>query len=1046
MSTLFFRQPRLVALTMLVLIAAGVSAIFSIGRQEDPTITNLFATITAVYPGAEPSRVEALVTEKIETELREVAEIDVIESTSASGIAIVNIELIDTLSDNRIEQVWADVRDRLDDAAIEFPPGVSAPELETDGAGAFTAISALIPEPGTSASIVQRYAESLADQLRQVSGTDTVELFGEIDEEILVKIDPSVLSSLSLAVDQVSAAISDADAKVQAGRLRTSAVDYVIEVQGEIDALKRVREIPITANDRTVARVGDIAEVIKGAKVPAEEFAFSSGQPAILVAAQISDDLQVDVWMQDIKRSLAQFESSLPRSIKHELVFDQSIYTAERLGGVMLNMAIGMVLVIVVLLFTLGARSALIVAMVLPLVTLASIATMNLFGLAIHQMSLTGLIVALGLLVDAAIVMTDEIRRRLGAGDDRLTAVKGSVNRLFAPLLASTLTTALSFMPMVLLPGPAGDFVGSIAIAVIMMLCWSFVIAITVTAAVAGWILPADVNPSSTSAVPDRGNVFTGLFRQSLAFSMRRPMSAVMLALVLPLLGFASAATLKAQFFPGVDRDQFYIEVALAEGSAIEHTRKLALAIDDVLSATDGIRQVSWVVGKSAPAFYYNMVADKDRAPEFAQALVTTASPSATAALVPSLQATLDEAFPAAQIIVRGLVQGPPVDAPVELRLVGSELEQLRRFGDELRGIVSRVEEVTAARTSLAYGPPKVSFRVDEDEARLAGFQLTGIARQLEAALEGALGGSLIEGTEELPIRVRVGDVSRADLNTIANLPMLSGLPNSSDPFAYDAVPLSSLADVTLRPAQSAIPRRNGERVNTVQAFLQYGVLPEEALTKVLAAMEQVGFELPEGYRLQVGGDSDARDDTLNSLLAPLGIIVTLSIASVVLTLNSFRLAAVTLVVAVLSAGLSMLALAVFQYPFGINAIIGVIGSIGVSINAAIIILTGLKQDTLARKGSEDAMVAVVLGSSRHIFSTTITTFGGFLPLILAGGGFWPPFAMSVAGGVLLSMVLSFYFTPPMFKLVYAGRPRPVRARIRRQRQLPDQRNVVSAA
>ena len=220
-------------------------------------------------------------------------------------------------------------------------------------------------------------------------------------------------------------------------------------------------------------------------------------------------------------------------------------------------------------------------------------------------------------------------------------------------------------------------------------------------------------------------------------------------------------------------------------------------------------------------------------------------------------------------------------------------------------------------------------------------------------------------------------------------------------------------------------PRRNGERINTVQAFIVPGVLPEEALQYTLSALEARGFEVPLGYRIELGGDSDARSDTVGNLMASVGLIVTLTIAAIVLTFNSFRLTAITLVVCVLSAGLSMLSLAVMQFPFGINAIIGVIGSIGVSINAAIIILTGLKADPDAVAGDTDAIARVVTGSSRHITSTTITTFGGFLPLILAGGGFWPPFAVAIAGGVMLSAVVSFFFTPAAFTLIYR-KSRPV--------------------
>ncbi|WP_420338930.1 efflux RND transporter permease subunit [Roseibium sp.] len=1022
METLFFRQPRLVFLTLLVILAAGATALIGIGRQEDPTITNLFATVTTVYPGADPGRVEALVTEKIEEELREVEEIDVIESTSASSISIIQIELLDTLTEDVIEQAWSEIRDKIGDATREFPQGVLEPEFSTDGAGAFASISALVPKhDAVSQAVMLRYAEVLSDTLRNVPGTKSVEIFGELEEEILVRIDPATLISLSLTVDQVASAIQNADAKVRAGRLRSPDREFLIEVSGEIAAIDRIRAIPVTtASNGLVTRVGDVATVTKGIRQPAEELAFSGGRPAILVAAKIADGLQVDTWMTRVRDRIAAFETDMPHSIQHQLVFDQSRYTIDRLTDVGANIAIGMALVIGVLLVTMGLRSAVIVAMVLPVVSLASFATMSMIDLPLHQMSLTGLIVALGLLVDAGIVMTDEIGQALARGEERREAVRKAVRRLFAPLLASTATTALSFLPMVLLPGPAGDFVGAIAIAVIIMLVWSFLVAVTLTAAIAGWLLPATrLETKRRSFQP--GKLVSLPFRFSLQLAMRNPASSVAFALVLPVIGFMSMPTLTAQFFPGVDRDQFHIEVELSDGTAIAETSEVVRAMDGFLSDQEGIEKVVWVAGKSAPAFYYNIVGNQDRAPAFAQALVTTSSPDTTAGLVPRLQGELTARYPNARILVRDLVQGPPVDAPVELRLVGPSLDVLRERGDALRQLASGIEEVTVVRTTLESGAPQLKFSVDEDKARLVGLSLADVARQLEATLEGAVGGSLIEGTEELPVRVRIGDAARSDLSDIASLPLLPAI-GAAGTAGYDGVPLSAITDIRLEPSEGEINRRNGERTNTVQAFVQYGVLPEEALKKLQSEMDLAGFAMPDGYRIETGGDSDARSDTLNNLIGSLGLIVPLSIAAIVLTFNSFRLSAVTLAVSGLSAGLSILALAIFQYPFGINAIIGVIGSIGVSINAAIIILTGLQQNSRAVDGDREAMVDVVMGSGRHIISTTLTTFGGFLPLILAGGGFWPPFAMSIAGGVLLSTVISFYFAPPMFALVYARR------------------------
>jgi multidrug efflux pump subunit AcrB len=363
------------------------------------------------------------------------------------------------------------------------------------------------------------------------------------------------------------------------------------------------------------------------------------------------------------------------------------------------------------------------------------------------------------------------------------------------------------------------------------------------------------------------------------------------------------------------------------------------------------------------------------------------------------------------------------------VRLVGPDLGVLRDLGDEARALMADLPWVTQVRSAVTTGAPKLQFEIDETAVRLLGMDVTDVAVQLEAGLVGATGGSLVEGTDQTPIRVRYSERVQGAFSAVADMPIL--LPNAEQLSAegrFPAVPLSALASPVIEPADSVITRRNGERANTVQAYIVPGVLPEEALQSVLAELEQSGFALPAGYRMELGGDSDARSDTVGNLLASIGLIVTLTIATIALTFNSFRLTALALVVCILSAGLSMLSLAIMQFPFGINAIIGVIGSIGVSINAAIIILTGLKSDPLAVQGDRRAMADVVNGSSRHIISTTITTFGGFLPLILAGGGFWPPFAVAIAGGVLFSAIVSFYFVPPMFALLYARRTKSVDA------------------
>lgn len=1014
METLFFRQPRLVVLALFVTIVSGISAFLTIGRQEDPTITNIFASITTVYPGADPGRVEALVTAKIETRLRTIPEIAELSSTSATSVSVVLVELAATVPAARIEQVWAEIRDALADVRRDFPPGVQEPQFNSDGAGGYAAIFAITVPAGQSLARAAREAEALADVLRTVPGTRLVDLHGTPTEEVLASVDPARAAALGLTTDAIAAAIRAADSKVQAGRLRGASSDLLLGVSGEITALDRLRRVVVRedAAGRAVL-LGDIANVTRGAREPAVEAAIHRGERAILVSAELEEGLQVDRWMARMRATAERYGAAMPVGMSVEMVFDQSRYTADRLREIAINMAQGVALVVLVLFLTLGWRSALIVALALPLVTLVSFATLKALGIPIHQMSVTGLIVALGLLVDAAIVMVDDIGARLRRGTARLTAVSASVRRLAMPLMASTVTTILSFLPLILLPGPAGDFVGSIAIAVVVMLAWSFVVALTITPAIAGWWLRA------ADGSPRREGALLRLFRGSVRLALANPVRAIALSLVLPVLGFVSLPTLTAQFFPGVDRDQFTIDVELPEGASLAQTTRTVQAIDARLRAEPDIASVTWVLGRSAPAFYYNIVGNRDQAPGFAQALITTASPAATARLLSEFQSTLPPAFPEAQLLLRGLVQGPPVDAPVELRLVGQDIAALRVIGDELRVRLAALPQVTVARTTIGGGAPKLMLDIDEARARLLGLDLGQMARQLEAGLEGVVGGSLLEGTEEMPVRVRLGTGLRSDPTAIADMPILPPAAAArSAEGQFPAVALSTLGTLRLTPAASAVTRRNGERVNTVQAFLMPGVLPEEALGAVLRNLGAEGFRLPEGVRMETGGDADARAATVQALIAPIGLIVVLSIAVVVLTFNSFRLTVIAFMAAGLSAGLSLLALAMFNYPFGINAIIGLIGSIGVSINAALIVISALQEDEAVAEGDQAAMAEVVVGASRHIVSTAVTTFGGFLPLILGGGGFWPPFAMAIAGGVLLSPLLAFWFTPAMFVLV----------------------------
>lgn len=1015
---LVYKQPRLMILMIASIVVGGLSVLTTIGRQEDPTITNLYAMISTPYPGAEASRVEELVTIPIEERLRRIPEIDLIESTSSADISVISVELNASVDEDRIERIWAEVRDELEDARPSYPEGAEPSTVDTDFADTFAAIIAIsAARPDIPPAILGRYANALSLRLQNVSGTSNIKTFGIPKEEIRVEVPPATLASLGLTVADIANAIAQADGRTKAGRVASDGLNMQLRAAEEIDALQDLYNVDLRAGEDAALHLGTVAEISRTVSDPSQTLALHNGDEGVLVAARIQDGEQIDRWIRDIRAELADFEAIAPAGLRAEIIFDQSRYTDERLSQVAWSLAIGLVLVIAILFVSMGLRAALIVGATIPLVGLATIGSLYYVGVPIHQMSITGLIVALGMVVDANIVMVDEIMRRMAGGQSRASAVSGAIRRLAAPLMASTLTTAFAFMPMLLLPGAPGDFISTIAIAVILMLGWSLLIALVIASGLAGRLLRTPQEDTPRPAMLD-------WFGTVLGWALAHPRVSLPLFLSPALLGFVLAPTLPAQFFPGVDRDQFQVEIHMAPGVPIEQTRAAAQTVGDALRADPLVESVTWMVGRGIPVFYYNVLSQEGSTPHYAHAMVVTQSPAATLDILQRVQGNLGDEIPAAQVVVRRLVQGPPVTAPVEMRLYGRDVVALREAGEEIRRTMIGTPGVVGTRASLSGGAPGVTLEIDEARAEALGLENAAVAAQIGDLLDGRVGGSLQEREEQIPIRVMASEETRQSITAIGDLYVIGSHARRGDSGAFAATPLSSLAKIRLTQKESALYRRNGERVNIVQAFTGADVLPQSVEADLLARLEAADFDLPDGINMQIGGDSDARDETMKDLQASLGIIVILAVATVILTFGSFRLAAISGVVCVLSVGSSLLCLSLMAQPLGIMANIGIIGAIGVSVNAAIIVITALQGDLRACGQDMKAIVQVVSRSARHISSTTITTFAGFLPLILAGGGFWPPFAVAIAGGVLLSAIVSLVVTPVLFAMLWASHNR----------------------
>ncbi len=1013
----FVQNRHLLILTIIMVLVAGLSALNALPRIEDPRITTRNATIITPFPGASAPRVEALVTKKIEDRLRELSEIKTIDSASRNGISVVTIELQDwvTAADN--EQIFSKVRDRLGDAQSELPDGAGVPALDDKrGAVAFSMILSLAWNRvgSTELGILKRTAEVLGDRLRSLAGTEQVVLFGASSEEIRVDVDAAELAALGFSPGDLSRRVAAADARRAAGTVRHDGQNLPMELTGALDSNARVAAIPLADNGLGgLVFLGDIATVRKAWTDPPEQIALHNGERTVLVAVRTEEDLRLDEWARAARATVESFQSSLDDGISLETVFDQSHYTQSRLGNLGGNLLAGAAVVMLVVLFMMGWRAAVIVGAALPLSAGATLFGLTFFDEQIHQMSIFGMIIAIGLLIDNAIVITDNVVSRRRAGATPIAAVTVAIGHLFSPLFASTLTTILGFMPVFLLPGNVGDFVGPIAIAVVLALIASFALSMTVIPALAGVLAEVEQHTGQRwwrSGIRSQ-RVARG-YQRILSYSLRYPGRALAASAVLPVMGFIAASTLGMQFFPPADRDQLEVQVWLPSGTGIHHTAARLRLIEEAIREREGIEHVTWVAGASSPPVYYNQLRDQDNNPGYARGVLRVADALTAKRLEPALQEELLERFPDAQIVVRAFGQGPPIKSPVGFRLIGPDPNQLRRLGEQLRAIVHTQPEVTHTQSSIFGGEPKLWLAADETEAQLAGLTLGDIAEQFQAALDGRLGGRLLEDLEDLPVRVRHAQGARTSLDEVSTLRLSVA---GSDTW----IPTVALGELALKPELASITRRNGERVNEILGFLRQGALPIEVTRAVMAKLDDGVMELPAGYRIEIAGDSAEQQRAINQLLTYAPVLATLMIASLVLTFRSFALAALIGVVAILAVGLGMLSLWVGDYPLGFNPIIGSAGLIGVAINGSIVVLAAIRANPRAHRGEATAIADETLGATRHIVATTLTTLAGFMPLLaFSGGDFWPPLAVVMAGGVGLSIILGLILTPVAYRLL----------------------------
>lgn len=1017
------RNRQVVYVLLSLLVIAGAWALGAMPRREDPRITIRQGLVLALYPGATAEQVEQQVARRVERRLFARAEVKKAKTytTSRPGLFVANVELEDGV--RQPDEFWAMLRHDLNEAAaLDLPPGVIGPIVDANfGDVAAVLLTVRAPDGRYGPRELRTHLDRLEDAIRAIPATAKVRRFGEQEEELAVTVRPERLAQYGLGTPQLLGALQARTAVTDGGALDDGADALRLRPAGAIASETDLRALLVAPRPgATPVRLGDVADVTRR-YADATYGARIAGAPAVLMAIEMREGENIVAFGGDVARALERVRPLLPPDLAVERIADQPTQVRHRVLDFGREFAIAVLAVILVTVLLLPLRVATIAAVAIPATVAVTVAALHALGIELHQISFAGLVVALGMVVDDAIVIADNYVELLDEGVPATDAAWRSASDLAGPVLGATLTIVASFLPLgLLLPGTVGEFIRALPFTVAVALLCSYGVAMFLTPLLCLAFIRTGLRPrvADAPAVPA-----TGLRARIAALRARapRPLDAMeraydrVMAVAAPRarLTFAVAAlsvvagaallgTRPQRFFPPAERPQFVVDVWMPEGTRFAATDAVVRRLAERLERTAGVAQVGAFVGGSAPRFYYN-VEPEFNVPNYGQLVVNTTDMRGTPALQASLHAPLAALAPEATVLVRQLEQGPALKAPIEVRLAGPDLATLRALADSAARVLAATPGSEYVRTDWREDQPALAFALRQDAAARLGLTEGEVARQLAAGLDGLPAASVWEGGRRLAVRLRFDSASRRTPADLADAYVTAPLTGAR-------VPLRTVADVRADWQPSRIVRRNGVRTVSVLAYAQPGLLP----STVLAAAQPrlAALALPAGYTLTQGGEVENQGE----VQGPMSVALAVSLLGIFLILFlQFRTVRQPLVVMAsipLALFGSALGLVVTGNPFGFTANLGLTALTGVVVRNAIILVDYALALQAAGMPIERAALDAGRRRLRPIFLTTMAAAVGVVPLIVSGSGLWSPLASVLAVGLVCSMLGTLVVVP----------------------------------
>ncbi len=1003
-----------VSLTLLTLMTlSGVWAWFDLPKAEDPGFVVRQATVITRLPGANAQRMEELVSAVLEKAIIEMAELDNVRSTSRNSISIINAEYKAAYTDMR--PIFDDLRRKIEAASADLPAGVLGPVVNDRLGDVFGNLYTLSGE-GFSYPELKLEAERIKDELLLLDDVARVELQGLRDETIYVEYSDATLRELQITANELANAIANTNTISSGGQMVVGNERLSLEPSGDFSGIESLRTTVLRSSTGDLLQLQDLADVSRVVADPPTELVRTRGIPAISINASMIIGGDIVALGAMLESSVQRIQNTLPIGMTLEKTVSQADTVNASIGDFLSSIAQAIAVVGIVLLLFLGLRTGLIIATSIPITMALTLMVMQWFGMTIDKVSLAGLIISLGLLVDNAIVIAESIQKRLLAGEERISAAVATTNTMRIPLLVGSATTVAAFSPIVLAESAVGEFTAAIGYVVAISLGISWFLSMTIIPMLGGLLLKAanDSGDQKTSAFERR---YRALLDQAIRFRW----VTIAVACLLFYSMTVAMGMLRHEFIPPSDEPLVTVELDLPQGVDISVTERTADRISEFLhseSAGDtGV--VSWTqyIGISAPKFKlgYNP-GQTDTA--HITTLVNIKSPAQIDAVIGLLQNHLGNHYPDAQYKVARLAQGPPVSYPVQVRLSGKNIDQLEQLASRLKQQLYATDGILDVIDDWGIRSRKIGVEIDTDRANAVGLSNRDIANSLFAGISGNIVSELREGEDRVPVVLRSSNTDRGDIRRLPDLTVTSSTGGGS-------VPLAQVADIDVLWETPVIKRRDRIRTLTISATL----LPGFSATDINDTLKPwlADWSLPAGFDYEEGGESESSDEAAQSIVNKLPIAVLTIVILLVGQFNSFRKAGI--VIMTIPLGLIGMAwgLAITDVAFGFFTILGIISLAGIVINNAIILIDQIRSEEDAGAPGREAIINASVQRFRPILLTTTTTCGGMMPLAVQPGLF-QTMAVTLIGGMLIGTTITLLLAPAVYSLLFrAPRNAPLR-------------------